>query len=127
MNFSSFALSCLVLFSIACGDDDRAPIDAATRRDAIVGGSDSGAPRDGGRPTDGAVDSGGSAGDAAVPADGGAGGLCDPTCLAMPGAMCCTMCGCEAAVRCTPVCPSPSRWDCEVGCCFDYELLRCVN
>jgi hypothetical protein len=127
MNFSSFVVSILFVLGLGCGDGDRAPIDAATRRDASAAGSDGGTPRDAGRPPDGAIDTGTASGDAATPADGGAAGLCDPVCLAMPGAACCTMCGCEARVRCTPVCPAPFRWDCEVGCCFDDELLRCVN
>lgn len=53
-------------------------------------------------------------------------GPCDETCMAQAGAECCTACGCQAPVSCAPVCVAPAIWDCEVGCCFDYELLTCV-
>ena len=51
--------------------------------------------------------------------------VCDTECLNQSGAMCCTMCGCEAEIRCDPVCNEPYRWDCEVGCCFNYDDFTC--
>lgn len=54
-------------------------------------------------------------------------GPCDGTCMAQAGAVCCTMCGCQGAVTCMPVCTSPAKWDCEVGCCFDYDKLMCAD
>ena len=51
---------------------------------------------------------------------------CDATCMAQSGAVCCTECGCEAAVWCQPVCGSSYMWDCELGCCYDYELQQCA-
>jgi hypothetical protein len=58
--------------------------------------------------------------------DGGASGACDPTCMAQSGAVCCTACGCTGAVKCKPVCDSPAKWDCEMGCCFDYTAKKCI-
>jgi hypothetical protein len=54
-----------------------------------------------------------------------AAGACDPTCMAQAGAVCCTSCGCKGTVKCTPVCDSPTKWDCEMRCCFDYSALKC--
>ncbi len=53
-------------------------------------------------------------------------GLCDATCMGQAGAECCTTCGCQAAVPCTPQCAAPTQWDCEIGCCFDYDLQMCA-
>lgn len=52
---------------------------------------------------------------------------CDATCMAQTGAVCCTMCGCTAEVSCKPACTLPAKWDCEVGCCFDYDKLMCAE
>lgn len=52
---------------------------------------------------------------------------CEATCMAQSGAVCCTTCGCEAAVWCQPTCSSGYQWDCEVECCFDYELQQCAS
>jgi len=52
-------------------------------------------------------------------------GVCDPTCMAQSGAVCCTGCGCSGSVKCTPVCESPTKWDCEMRCCFDYGGKAC--
>ena len=59
-----------------------------------------------------------------VEPDVGPTGDCDPSCMAAPDAVCCTSCGCGSG-DCTPVCNSPYVWDCEVQCCFDYDLLEC--
>lgn len=59
-----------------------------------------------------------------VEPDVGPSGECDPSCMAAPDAVCCTECGC-AASDCRPTCASPYEWDCEVQCCFDYDLLQC--
>jgi hypothetical protein len=56
--------------------------------------------------------------------DVGPTGDCDPSCMAAPDATCCTTCGCGSG-DCTPVCNGNYQWDCEVGCCFDYDLLEC--
>ena len=56
--------------------------------------------------------------------DVGPSGECDPSCMAAPGAVCCTTCGCGAS-DCRPVCNGGYEWDCEVQCCFDYDLLEC--
>jgi hypothetical protein len=47
-------------------------------------------------------------------------GECDDACTT-----CCTTCGC-AAEDCTPVCPAETPWDCEIGCCFNYDTLECA-
>lgn len=52
-------------------------------------------------------------------------GTCDETCLAQEGAVCCTSCGCDGAVACRPRCGSGYTWDCEIGCCFNYDSLEC--
>ncbi len=55
-------------------------------------------------------------------------GPCEPSCMAQPDAVCCTQCGsCVGAAMCQPVCDAPFQWDCEVGCCFDYEAVMCVE
>ena len=51
--------------------------------------------------------------------------ICDPTCMAQPGAVCCTQCACTGTVKCTPVCDPPYQWDCEMRCCFDYDSKGC--
>lgn len=56
---------------------------------------------------------------------GGTTGQCDPGCMAQSGAVCCTTCGCDGTVKCTPVCDSPTKWDCEMRCCFDYSEMKC--
>jgi len=43
--------------------------------------------------------------------------VCDPTCMAQSGAVCCTKCGCDGTVKCMPVCPD-STWDCEMERCY---------
>lgn len=68
---------------------------------------------------------GGSALDAGTPKGDTAAGVCDPTCMAQAGAVCCTACGCTGTVKCTPVCESPYKWDCEMRCCFDYSGKGC--
>lgn len=61
----------------------------------------------------------------APPTDTGSGGPCEASCMAAPGAVCCTTCGC-AATDCLPACQrSGYTWDCEVQCCFNYDLLQC--
>jgi len=45
------------------------------------------------------------------------GDVCDPTCMAQAGAVCCKQCGCEGEVKCMPVCDSPAVWDCEMMQC----------
>jgi len=119
------ALACVIGLAMGClgerGDGTGPHIvldgggttsDGATRTDGrVVGGEDSATPFDSG-----------------VILDRDAGGQpssCDPTCMAMSGAVCCLECGCTAAVRCTPVCELPLMWDCEIGCCFDYETHVC--
>lgn len=56
--------------------------------------------------------------------DVGPTGDCDPSCMASPDAVCCTSCGCGPS-DCLPVCSGNYTWDCEVQCCFDYDLLQC--
>lgn len=56
--------------------------------------------------------------------DVGPTGDCDPSCMAAPGAVCCTGCGCGSG-DCRPTCSGSYEWDCEVQCCFDYDLLEC--
>ena len=51
-------------------------------------------------------------------------GSCDPVCLSN-GGTCCLSCGCSAD-DCTPVCPDGFSWDCEQGCCFDFETFECA-
>lgn len=53
-------------------------------------------------------------------------GPCDPTCMAQPGAVCCTDCGCSGTVKCMPECDSPYQWDCEMRCCYDYTNYKCM-
>ncbi|MCB9506533.1 MAG: hypothetical protein H6697_02570 [Myxococcales bacterium] len=48
-------------------------------------------------------------------------GECDPACMEASGATCCTECGCT----CHPTCTAGYEWDCEVMCCFNYDLLEC--
>ena len=52
-------------------------------------------------------------------------GECSNECLQQSGAMCCKTCGCEAEVRCDPVCNAPFQWDCEIGCCFSSDTFEC--
>jgi hypothetical protein len=52
-------------------------------------------------------------------------GQCSAECMAQAGAVCCTSCGCEGEVRCTPVCGDGFTWDCEIQCCFSYETYVC--
>lgn len=63
------------------------------------------------------------------PPDGGSvdPGVCSTECMSQSGATCCTTCGCEAEIRCDPQCDSPYQWDCEIGCCFDYEIFECAS
>jgi hypothetical protein len=58
--------------------------------------------------------------------DAGSSGNCDPTCMAQSGAVCCKECGCTGTVLCYPVCESPYQWDCEIGCCYDYNTQQCM-
>ncbi|MFH2005785.1 MAG: hypothetical protein ABI333_04270 [bacterium] len=64
--------------------------------------------------------------DAGLPGpDGGTVGLCDPTCMAQSGAVCCSeTCGCSGTY-CMPVCEEPYQWDCEMLCCFNYTNYQC--
>src|SRR5688500_16278866 len=109
-----FLLLLVVLLAVACtrdrGDDDGMESDSGAV--AVDGGPRS----DGGPGMDASRDSG-----------GGPVAMCDSLCLSMPGAMCCTTCGCSAEVRCTPICPDGYTWDCEIGCCFDYDTLTCFG
>ncbi len=50
---------------------------------------------------------------------------CSDSCMAQSGAGCCTGCGCDFEVQCTPECGSGFQWDCEIGCCYDYEAHVC--
>lgn len=50
---------------------------------------------------------------------------CEDACMSAAGAVCCTSCGCNAEVRCTPTCAAGTKWDCEMNCCFDYEAVKC--
>jgi hypothetical protein len=100
-------------------------------RDSGVSRIDSGPRPDGAAEEDAfvpMVDSGGGR-DTGTPARDGGGGPslgCEPACMAMPGAVCCQDCACGGAtVRCTPRCPTPYRWDCEIMCCFDYDTFEC--
>lgn len=54
-------------------------------------------------------------------------GPCEASCMEQSGAVCCTACGCQGEVQCQPVCDSATPWDCEIGCCFDYDLLECAQ
>lgn len=104
-------------------DDAGSAMDAAAGSDG--GGSrDAGPSRlDGGGETDAGSDDGGS-----TVTDGGAAGQCDPGCLDLPGAFCCTTCGCGGTSgACEPECSTPYIWDCELGCCFDYDALTCAE
>ena len=95
---------------------DGAPADdapSATRDGGGIIGSDAGG---------GGTDAGGGPG-----VDAGTQGTCDPSCLAMSEAFCCTECGCGGASgACAPVCAAPFMWDCEIGCCFDYDTFECA-
>ena len=62
----------------------------------------------------------------AILADDAPSGACDATCMAQAGAVCCTDCGCQGAVKCQPQCAAATPWDCEIGCCFDYDALMCA-
>lgn len=52
-------------------------------------------------------------------------GPCDAGCMAAPGAVCCTGCGCMGEVKCMPECAAPYEWDCELACCYDYTAHAC--
>ena len=52
-------------------------------------------------------------------------GECSGACLEQSGAVCCTTCGCQGEILCEPVCGSGFLWDCEIGCCFDYDTFEC--
>ena len=51
---------------------------------------------------------------------------CNPTCMELPGAVCCGECGC-AEVPCRPQCREGFAWDCEQTCCADIETFACDN
>ncbi len=53
-------------------------------------------------------------------------GECSESCLSQSLAVCCTTCGCEGEVICEPQCGSGFSWDCEIGCCFNYDSLECA-
>lgn len=63
--------------------------------------------------------------DGGTPGPDAALGQCDPTCMAQAGAVCCRECGCTGTVRCYPEC-GDFTWDCEMGCCYDYQTHQCV-
>jgi hypothetical protein len=50
--------------------------------------------------------------------------VCNPTCMQGANAVCCTTCGCTTT-DCKPTCADPLKWDCEMGCCFNYTTLKC--
>lgn len=53
---------------------------------------------------------------------------CDATCMGQTDAICCTQCGgCQQqqVPVCQPQCASPLYWDCEQGCCYDYQQQAC--
>jgi len=52
--------------------------------------------------------------------------VCDQTCMQGANAVCCTTCGCKTT-DCKPACTQPLKWDCEMGCCFDYTALKCAS
>jgi hypothetical protein len=121
---SLLSMTCLV----ACGrdrgsgdddDDDVADGDADVDADAD---GDADADADADADSDGDGD-----GDADTDADAdGDPGECDSTCMANPRAQCCTTCGCNLD-DCVPFCPGTFVWDCELMCCFDYELFVCYG
>jgi len=62
-----------------------------------------------------------------TPADdtGTSPGGCEAECMSASEAICCTTCAC-APDDCRPACErSGYTWDCEVQCCFNYDLLEC--
>jgi len=142
MRFSSISfaiglLGCLGLAAGCVGGDrptgppvplvDSGAGDAGDDPDGGGGGPDGGGGIDAGEGTDGGgggTDGGGGGTDGG--GGGGENGTCDPACLAMSGAMCCTACGCGGAeVRCEPRCSGSYTWDCELGCCFDRSTFEC--
>ena len=132
--FVPLAFLLLAVAAYGCGSDRMVVyVDGGgTGSDAGGGTRDAGPPFDAGPDHDG-----GPRPDAGPPRDGGGGGgsdggsttsgMCSNACLAMPGAVCCMMCGCSAEVRCTPECASGLVWDCELGCCFDRMSLSCAG
>lgn len=136
MTKSSFIFACVAVVALAlggCTSRERGPgHGGGTGTDAGGGGT-----TDGGGDTDGSMasaDGGGSTtdGGGTTTTDGGGGGggeqgTCDPTCLEASGAYCCTTCGCSGSgPRCDPRCDAPYEWDCEIGCCFDYDTFECA-
>ena len=61
--------------------------------------------------------------DGGVPVDGST-SLCGTECMSQPGAVCCMECGCQGEILCYPEC-GDYTWDCEMGCCYDYENYVC--
>ena len=54
-------------------------------------------------------------------------GACEPSCMNQSMAECCTSCGCDAEVQCYPICDSGFLWDCEIQCCYSYDLNCCYD
>jgi hypothetical protein len=52
-------------------------------------------------------------------------GECSIGCLSQADSYCCKACGCEGEVKCVPECATGTAWDCELGCCFDYQARAC--
>jgi len=132
MKPSATAFLVIVAAALVCAcADDRRPRgrgDAGTPP-ADAGSGEAGFPDGMTPPRDGMVpyEDAGPGLDGGPRVDGGmvTQGTCDPACLAMAGAVCCTACGCSGSVRCTPVCSAGFMWDCEIGCCFSYSTYEC--
>lgn len=125
------AVAAILLF--ACNDPLRGPV---TGSDSSIGVDSSAGDGGGDATTDGSPTDTGGRTDSSTPTDSATGGdgsvglgQCDPSCLAAPGAVCCTTCGsCNLAeVMCEPFCASGQRWDCELNCCFDTTTFMCVE
>lgn len=54
-------------------------------------------------------------------------GECDPACMEQSMAECCATCGCSAEIPCYPICDSGFLWDCEIQCCYSYDLHCCYD
>lgn len=50
---------------------------------------------------------------------------CSSACLEEQGGECCLDCGCRGGNTCVPECGGGYEWDCALGCCYNYDLLRC--
>lgn len=53
-------------------------------------------------------------------------GECNLECVSQRGAFCCKECGgCQGEIHCVPECRTGFSWDCELGCCFNYDTFAC--